>query len=63
MTGSHRHHHRRDRAHHHPLVHHIGTAWAWDCACGGSSPRGPQHVLSWHEAVVQALTHATTIAA
>jgi hypothetical protein len=56
-------HTRLDRAHHHPVVHKVGTHWGWVCTCGGASRRsGPEH-LTWHQAVVGALLHSATLAA
>ena len=56
-------HTRRDRGHHHPEVHKVAGRWAWACGCGGASCRAEVARLTWHEAVVEALQHSTTIAA
>jgi len=54
---------RRDRGHHHPEVHKVGTRWSWVCTCGGASCRTAVEHLTWRQAVVEALRHSTTIAA
>ena len=54
---------RVDRAHHHPRVERGRTgAWRWVCDCGGASDRGPVATMTWHQAVVGALLHSTSIA-
>ena len=53
---------RVDRAHHHPRVLRSGSGlWRWVCDCGGASERGPLSAMSWHQAVVGALLHSTSI--
>lgn len=61
MTRIHRRH--PDLAHHHPVVHKVRGRWTWTCDCGSASCRTDLSQLNWHQAVVQALRHATTIAA
>ena len=60
MTTIHR--HRPDTAHHHPAVRRVGTRWVWECRCGGASCRIATERVTWHQAFVEALLHATTIA-
>ncbi|GAB3441471.1 hypothetical protein GCM10027517_17520 [Phycicoccus ginsengisoli] len=55
--------HRRDRHHHHPEVRKVSGRWAWVCGCGSASCRTRFDPLTWHEVVVDALRHSTTIAA
>lgn len=54
---------RRDRGHHHPEVHKVGTGWSWACPCGGASCRTGLVHLTWRQAMVEALLHSTAIAA
>jgi hypothetical protein len=56
-------HSRQDHGHHHPEVHKVGDRWAWACGCGGASCRAGVAHRTWHEAMVEALRHSTTIAA
>jgi hypothetical protein len=59
-----RHTGRGDTAHHHPHVHRLdGGPWRWQCDCGGASCRTVAARLSWREAVIGALHHATCLAA
>jgi hypothetical protein len=60
MTTIHR--HRTDSAHHHPAVRRIGSRWVWECGCGGASCRTGTERVTWHQALVGALLHATAIA-
>jgi hypothetical protein len=60
MTTIHR--HRPDTAHHHPAVRRVGTRWVWECRCGGASCRTATERVTWHQAFVEALLHATAIA-
>jgi hypothetical protein len=54
--------HRPDVAHHHPAVRRAGLGtWAWRCECGGASCRAPAVPVTWREAVVAALHHATAL--
>jgi hypothetical protein len=57
--------HRRhpDLAHHHPVVQKVRGRWLWSCDCGGASCRTDLTASNWHHTVVEALRHATTIAA
>jgi hypothetical protein len=55
--------HRWDRSHHHPEVHKVQGRWSWTCGCGSASCRTGLVRLSWHDAMVEALRHSTTIAA
>ena len=52
-----------DLAHHHPVVHKARDRWVWSCDCGSASCRTDLTQLNWHQVVVEALRHATTIAA
>ena len=61
MKRSHRRH--NDPAHHHPVVHKVRGRWMWSCDCGSASCRTDLTQLNWHQVVVEALRHATTIAA
>ena len=61
MTKSPRRH--PDLAHHHPVVHKVRDRWTWTCDCGSASCRTDLTQLNWHQVVVEALRHATTIAA
>jgi hypothetical protein len=55
---------RHDSAHHHPVVHQNDRGvWGWQCRCGGASCRTTPDPISWHHAVVQALAHASALAA
>lgn len=55
---------RGDIAHHHPHVQRTRSGtWRWQCACGGASCRTDVVRLSWREAVIGALHHATCLAA
>ncbi|MDU0313701.1 hypothetical protein RKE38_08365 [Phycicoccus sp. M110.8] len=54
---------RHDRHHHHPEVHKVSGRWAWFCGCGSASCRTRLDPVPWHQVVVEALGHATTIAA
>lgn len=55
--------HRHDIAHHHPRVRQGPRHdWGWECSCGGASARALAPSLTWHQAVVSALIHATAIA-
>ena len=53
-----------DAAHHHPRVHRgpLGT-WSWVCSCGGAACRTSTASPSWRQALVEALSHSTRIAA
>jgi hypothetical protein len=51
-----------DRAHHHPRVLRRSGLWRWVCDCGGASERDSLSAMSWHQAVVGALLHSTSIA-
>jgi hypothetical protein len=54
---------RGDTAHHHPHVLRAGSGtWRWQCECGGASCRSAIVRLSWREAVLGALNHATCLA-
>jgi hypothetical protein len=54
---------RQDTAHHHPTVRRgLRGDWVWECHCGGASGRAAPPALTWHQAVVGALNHATCIA-
>ncbi len=52
-----------DLAHHHPVIHKVRGKWMWSCDCGSASCRTDLTQLNWHQVVVEALRHATTIAA
>jgi hypothetical protein len=52
-----------DIAHHHPVVRKARGRWTWSCECGSARCRTDMEQLSWHHVVVEALRHATTIAA
>jgi hypothetical protein len=52
-----------DRAHHHPAVRNVRGRWTWVCACGGASCRTTQLQPNWRRAMVEALFHATQLAA
>ncbi len=56
-------HGRRDLAHHHPRVVKNSHGWTWSCECGGGGARGSHPSATWHAVVVDALGHATQIAA
>lgn len=52
-----------DRAHHHPVVRRTALGrWMWSCDCGGASCRISPRPSSWHQVVVEALRHSSTIA-
>ena len=36
--------------------------WAWECSCGGSSPRARTESTSWAAIVIDALRHSQLIA-
>jgi hypothetical protein len=58
-----RHTGRGDTAHHHPHVHRADAGtWRWQCDCGGASCRTATSRLSWRQAVIAALNHATCLA-
>jgi hypothetical protein len=58
-----RHTGRADTAHHHPHVHRADAGtWRWQCDCGGASCRTAISRLSWRQAVIAALNHATCLA-
>ena len=52
-----------DLAHHHPVVHKVRGRWTWTCDCGSASCRTDLTQLNWHQVVVEALRHATPLAA
>lgn len=55
--------HRQDLAHHHPAVRRgLRGTWAWECRCGSASCRTGEARLTWRQAVIEALNHATCIA-
>jgi hypothetical protein len=55
---------RHDSAHHHPVVYRNDRgAWGWQCPCGGASCRTKRDPVSWHHNIVQALAHASALAA
>ncbi|SDO97641.1 hypothetical protein SAMN04489867_1079 [Pedococcus dokdonensis] len=54
---------RADTAHHHPhVVRALSGTWRWQCDCGGASCRTALAQVSWREAVIGALNHATCLA-
>ncbi|GAB3081794.1 MULTISPECIES: hypothetical protein [unclassified Phycicoccus] len=56
--------HRRNVAHHHPMVFRATTgSWVWMCSCGGASCRTGHEVVSWRQALVDALGHSERLAA
>jgi hypothetical protein len=58
-----RHTGRGDTAHHHPHVQRDDArTWRWQCDCGGASCRTSATPLSWRQAVISALNHATCLA-
>ena len=53
----------RDVAHHHPKIRRVTRGgWAWECSCGGSSPRAHTEPTSWAAIVIDALRHSQLIA-
>ncbi len=60
MNRNHRH---LDIAHHHPVVHKARGRWTWSCECGSARCRTDLAQPSWHLVLIEALRHATTIAA